>query len=150
MERYELWIRQGGGAERKFTVNTRLMPARTGHLVSLITTVGERSELIGIVNHSAINGENYAQSDAPPLLRVPDFLLLTVVLIALVVKLSSAGVALFVPVAAAYLLIAGTIRAVKPAWLIGRVHRAIDLEARAVSAARKKGRARTSDDHQKV
>ena len=131
-----------------FTVNTRFMPARTGHVVSLIATVGKRPEMVGIINHSAIDGENYAKSDALSLLRVPDFLLLLLMFIALVAKLSSAGFVLFVPVAAAYLLLAGTIRAVKRAWLIGRVHRTIDLEARALSAACRRGRARTNDDHE--
>ncbi len=37
-DRYELWIQPPAAAEQKFTVNTRAMPARRGHTVSLIVT----------------------------------------------------------------------------------------------------------------
>ena len=37
-DRYELWIKQRDGTERKFRVNTRTMPARRGHEVSVIVT----------------------------------------------------------------------------------------------------------------
>ena len=130
MERYELWIRQRNGAERQFTIDTRFMPARTGHEVSVIATQGRPSKMLAILNHTVIDGANYARRDAPPLVRVYDFLLLPLVFIAMVAKLSSAGVALFVPVAAAYLLAACVIRGLMRTQLIGRVYWAIHVAGR--------------------
>ena len=125
-----MWIRQSDGAERKFTVDTRFMPARSGHEVSVIATDGRRSRMLGILNHTAIDGANYARTDASPLLRVYDFLLLPLAFIAMVAMLSSAGAALFVPVAAAYLLAVCVVRAVVRARLVGRVYWAIHVAGR--------------------
>ena len=106
------------------------MPARSGHEVSVIVTEGLHCRVLGLLNHTAIDGANYARRDAPPLVRVYDFLLLPLVFIAMVAQLSSAGAALFVPSAAAYLLAACVARAVVRARLVGRVYWAIHVAGR--------------------
>jgi hypothetical protein len=77
-ERYELWIKPTAGAEQKFTVNTRNLPARCGHEISLIVTDQKVPQVLGLVNWSILDGVNYAHSEAPPLVRVWDFPLLAV------------------------------------------------------------------------
>ena len=37
-ERYELWLRQLDGREFKITIHTQTMPARRGHMVSVIVS----------------------------------------------------------------------------------------------------------------
>lgn len=59
-DRYELWIKPHGGVERKFTVNTRTMPARRGHEVSLIVTAHKVPQVLGLANWTTIDGVNYA------------------------------------------------------------------------------------------
>lgn len=47
-DRYELWLRAPDGAERKFTLHTREMPARRGHELSLVTTTHRRSRVLAL------------------------------------------------------------------------------------------------------
>lgn len=68
-ERYELWIKPSEGAEQKFTVNTRNLPARRGHEISLIVTTQKVPQVLGLANWSILDGVNYARSEAPPLVR---------------------------------------------------------------------------------
>lgn len=59
-ERYELWIRQEDGHERKFTINTRSMPARRGHAIALIVKTSTKPpQVIGIFNASTIDAVNH-------------------------------------------------------------------------------------------
>jgi hypothetical protein len=55
-DRYELWIKPPHGAERKFIINTRIMPARRGHEVSLIVTAHKVPQVLGLANWSTIDG----------------------------------------------------------------------------------------------
>ncbi len=128
-DRYELWIKPGEGVERKFIVNTRTMPARQGHEVSLIVTAHKLPQLLGLANWTTIDGVNYARSDAPSLLRVWEFVMLPIVFLLMVVIWGDIGMVLFVPAAVAYLLMAGIVRAVTCTRLARQVDRAIDLEA---------------------
>ena len=66
-DRYELWIKPRDGVERKFTVNTRTVPARLGHDVSLIVTSHKVPQVLGLANWSTVDGVNYARTDAPGL-----------------------------------------------------------------------------------
>ena len=51
MDRYELWLRQADGIERKFTIHTRTMPARRGHRVSLIVKRDTNPlQVLGLLN----------------------------------------------------------------------------------------------------
>ena len=86
-DRYELWIKPSDGEERKFTVNTRTMPARRGHEVSLIVTTHKVPQVLGLANWSTIDGINYARTEAPSLIRTWDFLVLSCAFLAMAVRL---------------------------------------------------------------
>ena len=128
-DRYELWIKPREGAERKFTVNTRTMPARRGHEVSVIVTTHKLPRVLGLVNLSTIDGVNYARTDAPPLLRVWEFVMQPVFFLAMAILWGNIGMVLFVPTAVAYLLMAGIGRAMLRSRLARQVDRVIDAEA---------------------
>lgn len=103
-ERYELWIRQADGHERKFTINTRTMPARRGHDVSVIVkTSTNPPQVLGLFNASTTEAVNYARIDPPPLLRVWEFVALPIAFVAMAVWLGGAGMVLFAPAAVVYL-----------------------------------------------
>ena len=128
-DRYELWIKPRDGIERKFTVNTRTMPARRGHDVSIIVTSHKVPLVLALANWSTIDGVNYARTDAPSLFRVWDFILLPLTFLSLSASLGDVGMVLFVPGAAVYLAAAGVVRAVARSRRAFAVDRAIDLEA---------------------
>ncbi len=132
-DRYELWIRPCDGVERKFTVNTRLMPARRGHEVSLIVTTHDAPQVLGLANWSTIDGVNYARSDAPSLVRVCDIPALAMAFLVMAVVWGDVGMVLFVPVAATYVLIVVIGRAMVRSRREQRVDRVIDTEARHMS-----------------
>ena len=134
-DRYELWIKPHGGIERKFTVNTRTMPARRGHEVSLIVTTHKVPQVLGLANWTTIDGVNYARTDAPPLVRVRDFVALSAAFLAVAILYADIGMVLFVPAAVAYLLAAGLGRALARARRAAQVDQAIDAEARRTSPA---------------
>ena len=90
-DRYELWIKPSDGVERKFTINTRTMPARRGHDVSIIVTSHKVPQVLALANWSTINGVNYARADAPSLFRVWDFILLPLAFLGLGVSRRSAA-----------------------------------------------------------
>ena len=110
-DRYELWIEPPAGVEKKFTVNTRTMPARRGHVVSLIVTTHKVPQVLGLANWTTAEGINYARTEAPPLLRVYDFPRLAVAFLAMATIWGDLGMVLFVPGAAAYGLISSAGRA---------------------------------------
>lgn len=132
-DRYELWIKLPDGVERKFTINTRTMPARRGHEVSLIVTAHQVPQVLGLANWSMIDGVNYVRTDAPPLLRAWDFVVLSAVFMAAAILYGVIGMVLFAPAAAAYLLAAGLGRAMVRTRRAALVDRAIDAEARRTS-----------------
>ena len=132
-DRYELWIKPGEGVERKFIVNTRTMPARQGHEVSLIVTAHKLPQLLGLANWTTIDGVNYARTEAPSLLRVWEFVMLPMVFLVMAVVWGDIGMVLFVPAAVAYLLMACIGRSVARTWLAQQVDQAIDAEARRMS-----------------
>ena len=129
MDRYELWIKPSDGVERKFTVNTRTMPARRGHEVSLIVTAHKVPQVLGLANWSTIDGVNYARTDAPSLIRALDFIVLPCAFLAMGIEFGDIGMVAFVPAAVTYVaaMVAG--RAARRASLAWRVDRAIDLDA---------------------
>lgn len=132
-ERYELWLKVDDGTERKFTINTRTMPARQGHEVSLIVTAHKVPQVLGLANWSTIDGVNYTRTDAPSLVRPWDFVLLSASFLTLAILGSDVGMVLFVPAAAAYLLAASLGRAMTRMRRAAQVDRAIDAEARRTS-----------------
>jgi len=132
-ERYELWLKLDDGAERKFTINTRTMPARRGHEVSLIVSAHQAPQVLGLANWSTIDGINYARTDAPLLVRSWDFVLPSAAFLTLAILDGNIGMVLFVPAAVAYLLAAGLGRAAMRMRRAAQVDRAIDAEARRIS-----------------
>lgn len=128
-DRYEIWIKPSLGQERKFTINTRTMPARRGHEVSLILTTHRVPRVVGLGNWTTIDAVNYVSTDAPPLLRVRDIAVLLLILGSLVGTLAAAGASLFVPAAIVYLAMAAMIRAMARKRLAWQVNWAIDFEA---------------------
>lgn len=132
-ERYELWLKPDDGVDRKFTVNTRTMPARRGHEVSLIVTAHQVPQVLGLANWTTIDGVNYARTDAPSLVRARDFVLLSAAFLAVAILYGDIGMVLFVPGAVAYLAAAGLGRAMARTRRAAHVDRAIDAEARRTS-----------------
>lgn len=128
-DRYELWIKSAQGAERKFTVNTRVMPARRGHEVSLIITANPVPQVMGLANWSTIDGVNYARTEAPSLVRAWDIAAMALAFLAMVVIWGNIGMVLFLPAAVAYLLMVGSARSVARTRRIWQVDQAIDVEA---------------------
>ena len=106
------------------------MPARRGHEVSVIVTTHKLPRVLGLVNCSTIDGVNYARTDAPPLLRVWEFVTLPVTFIVAAILWGGIGMVLFVPTAMVYLLTAGIARAILQGRLARQVDRVIDAEAR--------------------
>lgn len=136
-DRYELWIKPSDSVERKFTINTRTMPARRGHEVSLIVTAHKAPQVLGLANWSTIDGVNYARSEAPSLVRTWDFVVLPSVFLAVAICWGDIGMVLFVPAAVSYLAAAGIVRAIARTRRAFQVDRAIDVEAwRTSNAAR--------------
>lgn len=129
-DRYELWVKQPDGIERKFTVNTRTMPARRGHEVSLIVTTHQVPQVLGLANWATIDGVNYVRTDSPPLVRALDFVVLSAAFLATAVLYGAIGMVLFVPAAVATLLAAGLGRAMTRMRRAAQVDLAIDAEAR--------------------
>ena len=132
-ERYELWIRLKDGGERKFTINTRTMPARRGHVVSLIVTNDEIPQVLGLANWTALDGANYISTDPPSLLRPLDALVLLVFSVILMVMWGAIGALLSVPAGIVYLVVAAILRENARIWRTAQVYRAIDLEAKRVN-----------------
>lgn len=128
-DRYELWIRRSDGVECKFTVNTRTMPARRGHEVSLIVTAHQVPQVLGLANWTTVDGVNYARTDAPALAHVRDFVVLSAAFLAGAILCGDIGMVLFVPAAVAYMLAAGLGRAMLRTRRVAQVDRVIDAEA---------------------
>jgi hypothetical protein len=128
-DRWELWLRAPDSTERKFTVQTRDMPARRGHEVSLITTTHIRPRVLALANWTTIDGVNYARSEPPGLVRVGDVPWLAAGFVGMTAWLGDAGMALFVPGAAVVLAAVVAVRRVAWQRLAWRVDRAIDVEA---------------------
>ena len=128
-DRYELWIKLPEGAERKFTVSTRHMPARRGHEVSLIIAAHKVPHVLALSNWSTIDGVNYARTDASSLIRAWDFIVLACAFLTMGAEFGDIGMVAFVPAAVTYLVAMVAGRAAHRASLACRVDRAIDLEA---------------------
>jgi hypothetical protein len=139
-ERYELWIRPKGGGERKFTLNTRTMPARCGHEASLIVTTSEPPEILGLVNVSAPCSANTIRTDPPPLLRWRDALVVLALPVALVAKWGEVGAVLCVPAGIAYLIGAAITRAIARSIRAAQVDRVIGQETRRMNRPAKRFR----------
>lgn len=132
-DRYELWIKPRDGVERNFTINTRTMPARRGHEVSLIVTAHKVPQVLGLANWTTIDGVNYTRTDAPSLVRAWDFVALLAAFLATAILYGAIGMVLFFPAGVATLLVAGLGRAMVRTRRAAQVDSTIDAEARRMS-----------------
>lgn len=128
-DRYELWLRANDGAEREFTVNTRTMPARRGHEISLIVTAQKVPQVLALANWTTIDGVNYTRTEAPPLVRAFDLVVLPAAFLAATMAWGDLGMVLVIPGTLAYLLIAAAGRALIRSRRARQVDLVIDAEA---------------------
>lgn len=59
-ERRELWLRTPTGAERRFVIHSRELPARTSHLVLMVL---QGDAVVGLFNLSMMQGINYLRTE---------------------------------------------------------------------------------------
>lgn len=113
-DRYELWLRQDDGIERKFVIHTRIMPARRGHRVSVIVKMDTNPlQVMGLFNGETLDAANYMRSDPPSVLLGGDLIVvLALALAVMAAKLGDVGMVLFAPAALTYLLVAAFGRAI--------------------------------------
>lgn len=128
-ERYELWLRTSDGAERKFTLHTREMPARRGHEVSLITTQHNPPQVLALANWTTVDGVNYARSEPAGVVRGVELAGLAAALVGASAWLGFAGLVYGLVVAPALMAIVAAIRWLARRWLACLVDLAIDEEA---------------------
>lgn len=129
-ERYELWIRQLDGREFKITIQTQTMPARPGHVVSVIVKANASSaHVLGLYNASTMDAANYMRTDPPLLLRLSEFVTLAVVFLLMAAWLGDVGMVLFLVLALIYLLTASFSRTIYRALWRARVERVLADEA---------------------
>ncbi len=136
-DRYELWLRQDDGNERKFTIHTRTMPARCRHRVSMIVKMDTNPlQVLGLFNGDTREAVNYMRSDPPSVLRVSDFIVLALAFVVVAAKFGDVGVVLFVPGALTYLLVAAFGRAIGQALWAKQVDYVISQEQARVGKRR--------------
>lgn len=121
-ERYELWLRDSAKREYQFVVHARIMPARRGHEISLLT---DAIAVRGIVNWSTGMHVNYLRADPPPLLRLRDLWVSLALLTALAAWLGDLGLLLFLPAALLYFLFAAMVRYATRRWHATTIERAL-------------------------
>jgi len=85
-ERYELWLKKFDGIECKLTIQTKSMPARSGHGISVIVAGDEEREedddpsllpVVAVFNRETGAAANYLRTETPPFLRRVDFAVVT-------------------------------------------------------------------------
>jgi hypothetical protein len=136
-DRYELWLRQDDGNERKFTIHTRTMPARCRHRVSMIVKMDTNPlQVLGLFNGDTREAVNYMRSDPPSVLRVSDFIVLVLAFAVMAAKFGDVGMLLFVPGALTYLLVAAFGRAIGQALWAKQVDCVISQEQARVGKRR--------------
>ena len=69
-------------------------------------------QVMDLFNGDTREAANYMRSDPPSVLRISDFIVLALAFVAMAAKFSDVGVALFVPGALTYLLVAAFGRAI--------------------------------------
>jgi hypothetical protein len=115
-ERRELWVRERDGRERKWVIHTRVLPARRGHRIVLLV---RGDWVVGLFNASTGVTVNYPRADPPFLLRGCDLLVVLAAALILPGALGAAGLALLLPAAVLYLVVAACGRFVWR-WPLGR------------------------------
>jgi len=131
-ERRELWVREHDGRERKWVIHTRVLPARRGHPIVLL--VVRRDWVVGLFNASTGMTVNYPRADPPFLLRGCDVLVVLASALVLPAALGAAGLALLLPSAVIYLIVAACGRFVWRWRLRRRVDKALAEVRRSTEA----------------
>lgn len=108
-ERREVWMRENDGRESKWIIHTRALPARRGHRVVLLA---RGQWIVGVFNASTGADVNYPRVDPPFLLQGFDFLAILALAVGLLIGLGATGLALLLPIASIYLMLAVFIRVV--------------------------------------
>lgn len=116
-ERRGLWVSNGSGAQRKWVIHSKLMPARRDHQVTLLL-VGPW--VIGLFNATAHTSANYVREDPPLLLRGMDALVVLALIAAACALLGWLGLVLALHGALAYQVGIVMFRAVHR-WRMARV-----------------------------
>jgi hypothetical protein len=112
-DRYELWLRDDTGQEVQFTINTRTMPARRGHEVTVIESVGGGPPaVVALINWTTLEAANYVEIDPPPLLRGRDFGVLVLLCIGAIWRFEDAAPGVAVAAGGIWLSAAAAVRAV--------------------------------------
>lgn len=125
-ERWELWLTTADGQEEKHVVASRLMPARSGHAVTLIL-LGD--EPVGMFNLDAGYRVNFARADPALLLRPVDVAFVVFGALASILASAFTGPAIFVlavPVLALYMPALAAVRLRNRSVLQRQVDRLLD------------------------
>ncbi len=113
-DRHELWLRDDADQELQFTIHTRTMPARRGHEVTVIESVGGGPPtVVALINWSTLEAVNYAEIDPPRLLRGWDLGVLVLLCIGAIWWSGNAAPGVAVAAGVAWLSVAAAARA---AW----------------------------------
>ena len=112
-DRYELWLRDDSDQEVQFTIHTRTMPARRGHEVTVIESVGGGPPtVVALINWTTLEAANYVEIDPPPLLRGRDLGVLILLCIGAIWWFGNAAPGVTVAAGAVWLSVAAAARAV--------------------------------------
>jgi hypothetical protein len=122
-ERYELWLREKNSREHQFTIHTRTMPARRGHVVTILF---DRNGVNGIINCSTGSCTNYLRTDPPPLLYLRDCLVPPILFVTLVSWSDDVGLLLVLPATLLYFLTVVSGRYVMRSWRAMRTQHALN------------------------
>lgn len=114
-----------------FAIPTGVPPLHAGDEVTLIV-LGEpqTGEVLGLVNHTTVDGENYVRATARSRPSVWDGVVLSAALVGAVLGLGVRGIVPFVVLVAVYVVIAGVVPAACREWLARRVDRLIEALSR--------------------
>ena len=141
-ERREVWLRESDGRESKWIIHTRALPARRGHRVVLLA---RGQWIVGVFNTSTGADVNYPRVDPPFLLRGFDLLAILALTVGLPIGLGAIGLALLLPIASIYLMLAVCIRVVwrwrlrrKVDKTIAEVQRSSELQGRLRSVSQQR------------
>lgn len=146
-ERYELWLRKFDGIECKLTIQTKTMPARSGHGISVIVAGDEErdedddpslSPVVGVFNRETGAAANYLRTETPPFLRGVDFAVVAAGFAALVWGLGAEGMLLFAAAAPVYLFACAFRRSIRLALDARQVDLTIAMERVRAGIGRKK------------
>lgn len=120
-ERQEIWLRKADSTEIHITIPGNLLPARTGHRVTLLL---DEEEVIGLINWTTGMQVNYLLAERPGAFRPVDWAVVGLMLVATVVQWGFGGLPMFIVLVLLYAPIVWLIRSRR------HTRRIRDIEAR--------------------